>query len=107
MYSAQPGKGNGPRSIKRHSQQWERRTPPKSSARPLCPPLADGYLEGLQPDVHLHYTGGRGCLTSGEPELLCARAEPDAQAVTTLFICCCGLNTESPPQAHVSAHVNP
>lgn len=37
----------------------------------------------------------------------CARAEPDAQAVTTLFICCCGLNMESPPQAHVSGHVNP
>lgn len=74
---------------------------------PTLPPLADSYLEELQPDVHLYYMGGRGCLISGEPELLCARAEPDAQVVTTLFICCCGLNMESPLQAHVSAHVNP
>lgn len=95
------------KSIQRHSRRWERRTPPMPSAHPLCPPLAGNYPEELQADVNLYYTGGRGFLTSGELELLCARAKPNAGAVTILVICCCGLNTESPPQARVFGHINP
>lgn len=65
------------------------------SAHPLCPPLAGNYPAELQADVNLYYTAEGGFLASGELELLCAWAKPNAGAVTLLFTCCCGLNTES------------